>query len=49
MSIILHRYITKDELKQALSQHGVGDDATIAEIIADVDSDHVCNDFSSFT
>ncbi|XP_002510594.2 calcium-dependent protein kinase 29 [Ricinus communis] len=31
-------YITGDELRQAMSQYGMGDDATIDEILEDVDS-----------
>ncbi|KAJ6411963.1 hypothetical protein OIU84_005098 [Salix udensis] len=32
-------FITRDELRQAMSQNGMGDDATIDEIIEDVDAD----------
>ncbi|KAJ8772802.1 hypothetical protein K2173_027979 [Erythroxylum novogranatense] len=32
-------FITRDELKQAMSQYGMGDEATIDEVIDDVDTD----------
>lgn len=32
------RFITRDELRQAMAQYGLGDDATIDEIIEDVDT-----------
>ncbi|XP_073265604.1 calcium-dependent protein kinase 29 isoform X3 [Populus alba] len=32
-------FITRDELRQAMSQYGMGDEATIDEIIEDVDTD----------
>lgn len=32
-------FITRDELRQAMTQYGMGDDATIDEIIDDVDTD----------
>ncbi|XP_039142595.1 calcium-dependent protein kinase 33-like isoform X1 [Dioscorea cayenensis subsp. rotundata] len=32
-------YITRDEIKQAMQEYGMGDDATIDEIIDDVDTD----------
>ncbi|XP_011003085.1 PREDICTED: calcium-dependent protein kinase 29-like isoform X2 [Populus euphratica] len=32
-------YITRDELRQAMSQYGMGDEATIDEVIKDVDTD----------
>lgn len=35
------RYITRDEIKQAMQEYGMGDDATIDEIIDDVDTDKV--------
>ncbi|KAL5994116.1 Calcium-dependent protein kinase 29 [Asimina triloba] len=34
-------FITRDELKQAMTQYGMGDDATIDEVINDIDTDHV--------
>lgn len=35
------RYITRDELKHAMSQYGMGDEATINEVLDDVDTDKV--------
>ncbi|KAG0497060.1 hypothetical protein HPP92_001751 [Vanilla planifolia] len=32
-------YITRDELRQTMTQYGMGDEATISEIIDDVDTD----------
>ncbi|KAJ0024198.1 hypothetical protein Pint_09317 [Pistacia integerrima] len=32
-------FITREELRQAMTQHGMGDEATIDEIIEDVDTD----------
>jgi calcium-dependent protein kinase len=37
----LCRYITVDELEEALKKYDMGDDKTIKEIIAEVDTDHV--------
>lgn len=37
----VHRYITTDELEAALKEYGMGDDATIKEVLSDVDSDNV--------
>ncbi|RVW40256.1 hypothetical protein VitviT2T_029850 [Vitis vinifera] len=33
-------FITRDELKAAMKEHGMGDDDTIAEIISEVDTDN---------
>ncbi|KAH6757473.1 calmodulin-domain protein kinase 9 [Perilla frutescens var. hirtella] len=33
-------FITRDELETAMQEHGVGDQATIKEIIDEVDSDN---------
>ncbi|KAK4259001.1 hypothetical protein QN277_005381 [Acacia crassicarpa] len=33
-------YITRDELESAMTQHGMGDEATIKEIISEVDADN---------
>lgn len=41
-----YRYITRDELRQAMSDYGMGDEETINEIIDDVDTDKV--NFSLF-
>lgn len=35
------RFITREELRQALTQHGMGDEATIDEILEDVDTNKV--------
>ena len=35
------RFITKDELQQAMSEYGMGDDKTIDEVLNDVDVDKV--------
>lgn len=37
-----HRYITTEELESALKKYNMGDEKTIKEIIAEVDTDHVC-------
>lgn len=34
-------FITKDELESAMKEYGMGDEATIKEIIVEVDTDHV--------
>lgn len=39
----LFRYITIEELEQALREYGMGDEKDIKEIVSDVDSDHVSN------
>lgn len=39
----LYRHITVDELEEALKKYDMGDEATIKEIIAEVDTDHVSN------
>ena len=38
----LFSYITRDELRQALTEYQMGDEATIDEVIDDVDIDKVC-------
>ena len=40
-SYFLSRFITREELKQAMTQYGMGDEATIDEVIDDVDTDKV--------
>ena len=35
------RFITREELKQAMSEYGMGDEAAIDEVINDVDTDKV--------
>jgi len=39
--LLQYRFITRDELELAMKEHGLGDDATIKEIISEVDSDNV--------
>ena len=41
MVICLSRYITVEELTQALQEHNMGDEETIKTIIAEVDADKV--------
>ena len=41
------RYITVEELEHALKKYNMGDEKTIKEIIAEVDTDHVCSYFDS--
>lgn len=36
------RYITMEELEHALKEYNMGDEKTIKEIIAEVDTDRVC-------
>lgn len=38
---MLNRFITREELRQAMTQYGMGDEATIDEILEDVDTDKV--------
>lgn len=37
----INRFITRDELRHAMTEYGMGDDATIDEVINDVDTDKV--------
>lgn len=37
----MDRHITIDELETAMTQHGMGDEASIKEIISEVDTDNV--------
>jgi hypothetical protein len=39
----MYRHITVDELEEALKKYDMGDEATVKEIIAEVDTDHVSN------
>lgn len=39
--LMLFRFITRDELESAMKEYGMGDEATIKEIIAEVDTDNV--------
>lgn len=36
-----HRFITRDELRHAMEEYGMGDEATIDEILDDVDTNKV--------
>lgn len=36
-----YRFITRDELEKAMKEYGMGDEATIREIISEVDTDNV--------
>lgn len=36
-----HRFITMDEIESAMKEYGMGDEATIKDIIAEVDTDNV--------
>lgn len=38
---IFYSFITIDELESAMKEYGMGDEATIKEIIAEVDTDNV--------
>lgn len=39
--IWLNRFITMDELESAMKEYGMGDQASIKEVIAEVDTDNV--------
>lgn len=39
----LFSYVTREELRQALAEYQMGDEATIDEVIDDVDTDNVCH------
>lgn len=41
MTYFIIRFITRDELRQAMAQYGMGDEATINEVLDDVDTDKV--------
>lgn len=38
---VYYRFITRDELESAMKEYGMGDEATIREIISEVDTDNV--------
>jgi hypothetical protein len=40
--VTLFSYVTREELRQALAEYQMGDEATIDEVIDDVDTDNVC-------
>ena len=46
--MFLTSFITRDELRQAMTEYGMGDEATIDEIIDDVDTDKVNFIYKSF-
>ena len=39
--LTVNRYITRDELEAAMKEYGMGDEASIKEIISEVDTDNV--------
>lgn len=41
LAVLIYRFITRDELESAMQEHGMGDIATIKEIISEVDTDNV--------
>ena len=41
VAVLIYRFITRDELESAMQEHGMGDIATIKEIISEVDTDNV--------
>lgn len=41
VSNFTNRHITREELETAMTKHGMGDEATIKDIISEVDTDHV--------
>ena len=41
------RFITRDELENAMKENGLGDEATIKDIISEVDTDNVSSSTSS--
>jgi len=41
VTFVFTRYITRDELRHAMTGYGMGDEATIDEILNDVDTDYV--------
>lgn len=45
MRSIFTRFITRDELKHAMTEYGMGDDDTINEVLDDVDTDKVHYNF----
>lgn len=52
LDIYIHpfiRFITRDELKHAMTEYGMGDEATIDEVINDVDTDKVSKNIFLFS
>lgn len=43
-----NRFITRDELRHAMTEYGMGDEATIDEVINDVDTDKVFKSYKLF-
>lgn len=43
ITLIIHSFITVDELESAMKDYGMGDEATIKEILTEVDTDNVSN------
>jgi len=43
--LLSHRYITREELEQALKEQGLYDADKIKEVISDADSDNVRNKY----
>ena len=41
----MNRFITRDELRHAMTEYGMGDDATIDEVLNDVDTDKVSRSY----
>ena len=39
--LTVNRYITRDELEAAMKEYGMGDEASIKEIISEVDTGNV--------
>lgn len=46
--LLCYRFITRDELETAMKDYGMGDEATIREIISEVDTDNVSRFLFSF-
>ena len=44
INFVLTRYITRDELRKDMAEYGMGDEATITEVL-NVDTDNVCPSF----
>jgi len=38
---LYNRHITRDELESAMKEYGMGDEASIKEVISEVDTDNV--------
>lgn len=42
----INRFITRDELRHAMTEYGMGDEAAIDEVINDVDTDKVSRSYT---